>query len=163
MKKRNAFLLGSLIGAGAALIFAPKSGKELQKDLKEKATDVQTKIKELDVEEVKESFLIRLDEVKALVSEFDWEGPKSELEKRANDIKEKLDTLLENVEETKEQVEDVIETVSEEAEEDFTIVVDTVKESTEDVLEATKEAVDVTKDAAKELVEEVEESLKETK
>ncbi len=149
MKKRNAFLLGTLLGVATTLILAPKSGKELQKDLKDKLTDVQDKIKELDVEEVRESFLVRLDEVKALVTEFDWEASKSELEKRASDIKDRLDALLVTVEEAKDQIEDVIEEaieeISDEVQEDFTIVIDTVKDSVEDVVDATKETVEATK------------------
>ncbi|MGE5172516.1 MAG: YtxH domain-containing protein [Betaproteobacteria bacterium] len=33
------FLVGGLIGAGVALLLAPKSGKELRKDIKEIASD----------------------------------------------------------------------------------------------------------------------------
>jgi gas vesicle protein len=35
------FLVGSLVGAGLALLFAPKPGKEVRKDLKEYASRAQ--------------------------------------------------------------------------------------------------------------------------
>lgn len=38
------FLLGGLIGAGAAILFAPKSGKETRQDIKDFADDVRCRI-----------------------------------------------------------------------------------------------------------------------
>ena len=38
------FLVGGVIGAGAALLLAPKSGKDLRKDIKDMATDTRDKI-----------------------------------------------------------------------------------------------------------------------
>lgn len=38
------FAVGGLVGAGAALMLAPKSGKELRKDIKNLATDTREKI-----------------------------------------------------------------------------------------------------------------------
>ena len=38
------FVAGGLIGAGVALLLAPKSGKELRKDIKDIASDTRDKI-----------------------------------------------------------------------------------------------------------------------
>ena len=38
------FLIGGLVGAGAALLLAPKSGKELRKDIKDIAVDTRDKV-----------------------------------------------------------------------------------------------------------------------
>lgn len=38
------FLVGGLVGAGIALLLAPKSGKELRKDIKDMASDTRDKI-----------------------------------------------------------------------------------------------------------------------
>ena len=38
------FLVGSLVGAGIALLLAPKSGRELRKDIKDIASDTRDKI-----------------------------------------------------------------------------------------------------------------------
>jgi len=38
------FLVGGIVGAGIALLLAPKSGKELRKDIKDMASDTRNKI-----------------------------------------------------------------------------------------------------------------------
>lgn len=38
------FLVGGLVGAGAALLLAPKSGRELRKDIKDIAADSRDKV-----------------------------------------------------------------------------------------------------------------------
>jgi gas vesicle protein len=38
------FAVGGLVGAGAALLLAPKSGKDLRKDIKGLATDTRDKV-----------------------------------------------------------------------------------------------------------------------
>ena len=38
------FVAGGLVGAGVALLLAPKAGKELRKDIKDIALDTRTKI-----------------------------------------------------------------------------------------------------------------------
>lgn len=144
MKKRNVFALGALLGAAAVALLTPKSGKEMQKDLLKKVDELQTKIKEIEVEDVKQSFVDKLEEVKELVNNFDWEASKSELENKVNDLKSKLNDMLERVEEAKEQVQEEAVQLGEEIEDDFTIVIDTVKEATKDVADAVKDvAVDV--------------------
>ncbi len=40
------FLAGSVVGAIIALLYAPKSGKELRKDIKEKAGDIKDEVGE---------------------------------------------------------------------------------------------------------------------
>ncbi|NTW57764.1 MAG: YtxH domain-containing protein [Nitrospirae bacterium] len=38
------FVVGGLVGAGVALLLAPKAGKELRKDIKDIASDTRSKI-----------------------------------------------------------------------------------------------------------------------
>jgi len=38
------FLVGGLVGAGAALLFAPKSGRELRKDIKDIASNTRDSV-----------------------------------------------------------------------------------------------------------------------
>ncbi len=157
MKKRNVFVLGALLGAAAVALLTPKSGKEMQKDLLKTIDDVQTKIKEIEVEEVKQSFIAKLEEVKELVDNFDWEASKADLENKVNDLKEKLNEMLDRVEEVKESAQEEAQHLQDEIEEDFTIVIDTVKDATKDVVDTVKDVVvdvaDQTKSTATEVVD----------
>ena len=56
-KKKNTgkFVLGAAVGAALGLLFAPKTGKETRKVIKEKANDLLEKAKEIDVQEVKDT------------------------------------------------------------------------------------------------------------
>ena len=49
-KKRKGFggfLFGALVGVGIGVLFAPKSGKETRKELKEKFDELVKKVKEM--------------------------------------------------------------------------------------------------------------------
>jgi len=62
------FLAGGLIGAGIALLLAPKSGKELRKDIKDIASDTRHKIVET-VEKGKELYIEGTAAVKHAIEE----------------------------------------------------------------------------------------------
>ena len=61
------FLLGLGLGAGLGLLFAPKKGSELRKDLKNKLDELLEKAKNIDVQEVKENFQKKVQETKTEV------------------------------------------------------------------------------------------------
>ena len=54
-KGTGKLILGAGLGAGLALLFAPKKGSELREDLKCKINELVNKAKEVDTEEVKEN------------------------------------------------------------------------------------------------------------
>ena len=139
MKKRNVFVLGALMGAAAVALLTPKSGKEMQKELLNKVDEIQNKIKDIEIEDVKQSFTAKLDEIKDLVNNFDWESSKAELESKVNDVKEKLNDMLVRVEEAKDTVKDEVKSFGDDLEDDFTIVIDAVKDGAKDVKEKATE------------------------
>ena len=69
----GSLLLGGAIGAGIALLFAPKRGEELRKDLLEKISELCDKLKDIDSEEVKATVEKKVQEIndgiKDLISE----------------------------------------------------------------------------------------------
>lgn len=97
IKKSGAgkFLLGAAIGAGLGILFAPKSGKETRKELKEKMTELVNKAKEIDIDEVKENITNKIDEIKAELADLDKEKVLKIAKEKANDIKDKCADLVE--------------------------------------------------------------------
>ena len=160
MKKRNVFVLGALLGAAAVALLTPKSGKEMQNELLQKVDDIQTKIKDLEVEDVKEAFVTKLDEIKELVNNFDWELSKADLEVKVNDVKAKLNEMVERLDEAKETLKDQAELVQDDLEENFTIVIDAVKDNAKDLVNGVKTAVSSVSDDAKVVASSVAEEVK---
>ena len=67
------FVLGAAIGAGIGLLFAPRSGKETRKILKDKMDDLVKRDKELDKEEVKAAIEAKINEIKEGIRNLDKE------------------------------------------------------------------------------------------
>ena len=160
MKKRNVFVLGALLGAAAVALLTPKSGKEMQNELLQKVDDLQTKIKDLEVEDVKEAFVTKLDEIKDLVNNFDWELSKADLEVKVNDVKAKLNEMVQRLDEAKETLKDQAELVQDDLEENFTIVIDAVKDNAKDLVDGVKTVVSSVSDDAKVVSSSVAEEVK---
>ncbi len=100
------FLAGAAVGVGLGVLFAPKSGKETRKELKEKFEEMVKKVKEIDLEEVRESFLNKIDEIKKDLADLDKEKVLEIAKEKAAAIKKKMDELAE---EAKEKATPVIQ------------------------------------------------------
>ena len=58
------FVVGAAVGAGLGILFAPKKGTEIRKELKEKIDDLLDKIKSLDKEDIQKEFEQKINEIK---------------------------------------------------------------------------------------------------
>ena len=85
------FLAGAAIGVGLGVLFAPKAGAETRKELKEKMDELVKKVKELDVQEVKDNFLKKIEELKEELADLDKEKFISIARERAEVIKNKVE------------------------------------------------------------------------
>lgn len=102
------FVLGAGLGAGLALLFAPKKGSDLRKDIKTKLDKFMDDVDDLTVAEIKEEFTNKVEEIKKGIEELDKETviktakkKGEELQKKATELvelaKEKGNTVLEGV------------------------------------------------------------------
>ena len=93
-KGTGKLILGGAIGAGLALLFAPKKGSELREDLKCKINDFINKAKEIDPEEVKQNLEKKIDEIKSEIEDLDKEKVKEIAKRKAEQLKIKADELV---------------------------------------------------------------------
>ena len=88
------FVLGAAIGAGLGILFAPRSGKETRKMLKDKMDDLVKKAKELDAEEVKEAVIAKINEIKEGIKNLDKETAIEIAKKQGKKIRDKAEELV---------------------------------------------------------------------
>lgn len=88
------FIAGAAIGVGLGILFAPKSGEETRKELKEKFDELVQKVKELDMNEVRDSILNKINDIKAELAELDREKVVEIAKEKAEEIRIKLDELV---------------------------------------------------------------------
>ena len=88
------FLAGVGIGAGLGLLFAPKSGEETRRSLKKKIDELISEIKKIDVIEVKDEFLAKVEDIKSELEDLDKENVLKIAKEKSEDIKQKTLDLV---------------------------------------------------------------------
>lgn len=88
------FLTGAAVGAGIALMFAPKEGKETRKDLKKFMDDMLAKIDEIDTDEVKKEFVLKYEQLKVELENLDREKALEIAKKTSKELQKKASELV---------------------------------------------------------------------
>lgn len=86
-------ITGLVVGAGLGMLFAPKKGSELRKDLSDKCTDLWAKAKELDYEDVKDEIEKKLKKLQKELKDLDKEKVLSIAKKKGEEIKSQAEDL----------------------------------------------------------------------
>ena len=92
-KRFRNFLCGFVIGTGIGILFAPKSGRETRKELKESLDKLVASIKDLDKEEIKDILILKITDIKTSLEELDKEAILENAKDLAKKIKIKLGEL----------------------------------------------------------------------
>lgn len=89
------FAAGIGLGLGLGMLFAPKKGEELRKELKVKFDELLNKAKEIDVKEVSEDFMKKINELKKELEDLDKEKVLEIARKKGEELKVKASELVE--------------------------------------------------------------------
>lgn len=118
MKKKTvaALLGGAAVGAGLGVLFAPKSGAETRRELKEKMDDLIKKAKDVDMDDVKEYVVQKSEEIEAALKDLDKEKVMKIAKQKAKDIQKSAKDLVEYVKDKGEPIlEEAADAVREKA------------------------------------------------
>lgn len=89
------FVAGVGLGVGLGMLFAPKKGEELRKDLKLKLEDLLNKAKDIDVKEVADDFMKKVNNLKNELEDLDKEKVLEIAKKKGEQLKVKATELVE--------------------------------------------------------------------
>ena len=100
MKRCKAFVLGAMVGIIGGLLLAPKSGKEMRKDLLAKTEELKLKLKslnELDSDELGEVVANKIKEIRKSIENFDWKTSRDSALNKFEEMKEKISDIGESI------------------------------------------------------------------
>lgn len=89
------FVLGAGLGASLALLFAPKKGTDLRKNIKRKFDEFMGDVDKMTIEEIKKEFTDKVDDIKKDLEDLDKEKVIKIAKKKATEVKEKAEDLVE--------------------------------------------------------------------
>lgn len=85
---------GVAIGTGLGLLFAPKKGSETRQDLMKKFNELKLKAQDIDIDEVKLTIEEKIENIKTELAELDKEKVLKVAKKKANQIKDMAEELV---------------------------------------------------------------------
>lgn len=91
------FIIGAGIGFGIGLLVAAKSGKETRNDIKNKFNELEEKFRNLDLSQLKEGAIEKLDNLKVKIASLDSDQVADFTKEKISSIKNGLVDLTKSV------------------------------------------------------------------
>ena len=91
---KGKFIAGVAVGATLGVLFAPKKGSETRQDLKDLLDEIIGKIKDIDIQDVKDALSNKISEIKRSISELDKEKVLEIAKEKGAILKEKCEELI---------------------------------------------------------------------
>ena len=88
------FILGLGIGIGVGMLVSPNTGEENRRIVKEKATELTNKIRDIDLNEVKDNLVNSYEKLKDELKDMDAEKAKKIAKEKIADLTQKANELL---------------------------------------------------------------------
>ena len=123
------FVLGVGIGVGLGMLFSPNTGEENRRIVKERAKDVADKIKNIDLNEVKDNLVNQYEKLKEDLKDMDAEKAKTLVKRKATELSEKANELLAAA---KEKADPVIESETKKLKKNLSNLLNTWADKLED-------------------------------
>ena len=92
--KLGALVAGIGIGAAAGMLLAPKSGEETRKDIQKKAKQIGKKVKDIDLNQVKEDLVKEFDKFKNEMKDRDKEKAMKLAKEQGTKLLDKCEDLI---------------------------------------------------------------------
>lgn len=94
------FLLGAGIGVGLGMLFAPKKGEELRKELKNKINELIDAAKAVDYDDLRDDIVKKAEEIKEELKELDGEKVLKIAKEKGRQLEQKTKELVDMAKET---------------------------------------------------------------
>ena len=92
--KLGALVAGIGIGAAAGMLLAPKSGEETRKDIQKKAKQIGKKVKDIDLNQVKEDLVKEFDKFKNEMKDMDKDKAMKLAKEQGTKLLDKCEELI---------------------------------------------------------------------